>query len=230
MMKYTTLLFDADGTLFDFHRSEAEAIREIMSLAGITPTDALVAAYSEINLSMWKLLERGEIQKSELFYRRFEVFCETFGFSADAKKMAHDYSAVLSQKSYLFDGAEALCQKLSQKAELYIVTNGLAAVQNGRYARCPLRPYIQKMFISDEIGYEKPDVRYFEAVTAQIPNFDRARTLIIGDSLSSDMRGGIAFGIDTCWYNPSGQPLPSDMPITHVVSNFDLMYDWIASE
>lgn len=228
-MKYGTILLDADGTLFDFHRGEAEAIRETMMLVNIAPTDALVAAYSKINESMWKMLERGEIQKSELLYRRFDVFCERFGFVADTKKMADYYISVLSGKSYLFEGAEEFCQKLSKKADLYIVTNGHETVQKGRFAICPLQPYIRKLFISGELGYEKPDVRYFEAVASGIPDFDRSRTVIVGDSLSSDMKGGIAFGIDTCWYNPSGESTPPDMPITYVASDFDSLYEMIVS-
>ena len=107
-MRYTTVLFDADGTLLDFSRSEDEAVRETMTLAGITPDDEKVATYSRINDGLWKMLERKEIEKSVLLYRRFELFCEHYGYTADARKMATDYMNLLSQKGYLLDGAREL--------------------------------------------------------------------------------------------------------------------------
>ena len=229
-MKYRNVWFDADGTLFDFLRCEAEAVRETMALKGIVPTDALVRAYSEINDGMWKMLERGEIEKGELVWRRFAVFCERFGFAADAKAMSRLYETRLATKCYLLDGAEALIRKLSPVVSLDIVTNGLAPVQRGRFALCPFRDCIDGLYISGEVGYEKPDVRYFEAVAASHPDFCRETTLIVGDSLTSDMRGGIAFGIDTCFYNPSGKSVPSDMPITYVASSFDDVYRIIIEE
>ncbi len=229
-MKYSNVWFDADGTLFDFLRCEAEAVREAMAVFGITPTDALVSAYSEINDGMWKMLERGEIEKTELVWRRFAVLCERFGFSADAKEMSRTYEARLATKCYLLDGAEDLIRRLAPLVKLDIVTNGLAPVQRGRFAICPFRGCIDGLYISGEVGFEKPDVRYFEAVAADHEDFCRERTLIVGDSLTSDMRGGIAFGIDTCFYNPTGKEVPTDMPVTYVASSFDEVYRIITEE
>lgn len=229
-MKYSNVWFDADGTLFDFLRCEAEAVRETMASVGIAPSDELVRAYSEINDGMWKMLERGEIEKSELVWRRFAVFCERFGFEADAKQMSRAYESRLATKCYLLDGAEALIRKLEPLVRLDIVTNGLAPVQRGRFALCPFRDCIEGLYISGEVGFEKPDVRYFETVAADHVDFCRERTLIVGDSLTSDMRGGIAFGIDTCFYNPQGKPVPADMPLTYVASSFDEIYRIITEE
>ena len=111
-MRYKTILFDADGTLFDFHRSEACAIRSAMSSFGIEPDDEKVRVYSEINDGLWKMLERGEIEKSVLLYRRFELFCEYYGFERDAREMAKVYMESLSENAHLFDGATELCEKL----------------------------------------------------------------------------------------------------------------------
>ncbi len=229
-MKYRNVWFDADDTLFDFLRCEAEAVRETMRDVGIMPTEELVRAYSEINDGMWKMLERGEIEKSELIWRRFEVFCERFGFDADPKQMAKIYESRLATKCYLLDGAEALIRKLAPFVSLDIVTNGLEPVQKGRFALCPFRDCIDGLYISGEIGYEKPDVRYFEAVATAHPDFCRESVLIVGDSLTSDMRGGIAFGIDTCFYNPHHKPVPDGMPITHVAHTFDEVYRIITEE
>lgn len=229
-MKYDIILFDADGTLMDFHRGESEAVRLTMKKMGIEPTDALALEYSKINESLWKMLERKEITKPELLVRRFEIFCERFCFSVDPVKMARTYEEALSQRGYLFDGAEELCRKLSRKLSLYIVTNGVDFIQKGRFSHVPLHKYVKDVFISGVIGYEKPDVRYFEAVAQEIPNFDKKRALIVGDSLSADMAGGIAFGIDTCFYDPHGKGVPSDMNITYTAESYDDVYDIITRE
>lgn len=229
-MKYSNVWFDADGTLFDFLRCEAEAVRETMTAIGVTPTNALVRAYSEINDGLWKRLERKEIEKDVLVWRRFEIFCERFGISADPKQMAAYYESCLATKCYLLEGAEALIRRLAPLVSLDIVTNGLAPVQRGRFAICPFRDCIDGLFISGELGFEKPDVRYFEAVAAAHTDFCRERTLIVGDSLTSDMRGGLSFGIDTCFYNPNGKDVPSDMPITYVAHDFDDVYRIVTQE
>lgn len=229
-MRYQTILLDADGTLLDFERSEAEAVREAMRENGISPTETLVKRYSEINDSLWKKLERGEIRKDVLLYHRFELFGEEFGFSLDAHKMAKDYMQFLSTKGYTLPGAKEFLERLHGKTELYIVTNGVEFIQIGRYARSGLEGLTARTFISGQIGYEKPDVRYFEAVAKEIPNFDLTRTLIVGDSLTSDMRGGVNFGLDTCWYNPKGKEVPKDLPLTFVATNYDEIYNFIVSE
>ena len=229
-MKYSNIWFDADGTLFDFLRCEAEAVFETMEAVGIVPSDELVHAYSEINDGMWKMLERGEIEKSELVWRRFAVFCDRFGFAADPKEMSRLYESRLATKCYLLDGAEALIRKLSPLVSLDIVTNGLTPVQRGRFAICPFRDCIDGLYISGEVGFEKPDVRYFEAVAAAHQDFCPKSTLIVGDSLTSDMRGGVAFGIDTCFYNPQGKTVPQDLPVTYVASDFDEIYRIITEE
>ena len=229
-MRYTTILFDADGTLLDFSRSEDEAIRETMLAFDILPDDERVSVYSEINDKLWKALERKEIEKEVLLYRRFELFCEHYGFVADAKKMAAEYMKNLSTKGHIINGADELCERLFGKVKMYIVTNGVEFIQNGRFARCPIEKYFEKRFISGVIGYEKPDVRYFECVAEEIPSFEKSKALIVGDSLTSDIKGGINFGIDTCWYNPKKKDAPADMDITHVAFSFDEIYRVIIGE
>lgn len=227
-MKYDFLLFDADGTLLDFLRSESEAIRETMLLHGIVPDDDKVSLYSEINDGLWKKLERREIEKKVLLYHRFELLFEALGMSGDAKAMAGDYMHALSTKGYLLDGAEDMCRALFGKAKMYIVTNGVEFIQRGRYARCGIDSYFDDIFISDAVGVEKPSVEYFEYVASRIDGFDKSRAIIIGDSLTSDMKGGVNFGIDTCWYNPKGKPAPSDMPLTYDVRSFEEIVDIIS--
>lgn len=228
-MRYSTVLFDADQTLLDFHKSEDEAIRETMSLFGINPSNENVNLYSQINLSLWKALERGEIEKSVLVYRRFELLLEALGVEGDAKQMAQTYVESLSRKGYLLNGAKEMCEYLYGKVKMYIVTNGLEAVQRSRYSICGIEKYFDGIFISGEIGYEKPSIKFFEYATDHIKEFDKKNTLIVGDSLSSDMKGGIDFGIDTCWYAPDTDAT-TDMGVTYVARSFDDVIKYIIGE
>jgi 2-haloacid dehalogenase len=216
--RYTMVLFDADNTLLDFNRSEREALVDALGGMGVVADEEMIRAYSEINLSFWKKLERGEISKSELRTARFAAFCEKFGLSLDVPRLAVSYTDSLATKSYLLPGTEALCRALAPHVRLCIITNGLKSVQEGRFDRCVLKPLFPYVFISEVLGAEKPDKAYFDAVAAALPDFDPAHTLVVGDSLTSDINGGIHAGLDTCWFNPSGKPVPDGMPITFVVT------------
>lgn len=218
MQRYEILLMDADDTLFDFHRAEREAIKNTLSAFGLEPTDELIAVYSRINKECWEQLERRELDKKTLRYVRFERFCRELDFKADAKKMADFYGSTLATHAFLIDGAKELCRELSEHFDIYIITNGLKPVQEGRMMRSGIAPYIKKSFISEDIGYEKPAREYFEAVAASIPNFSRERTLVIGDSLTSDIKGGRDFGLDTCHYDPRGVNAKG---MTYTVRNYD---------
>ena len=216
-MRYNTLLMDADNTLLDFTRSEHDAIAETFAHFGLPNDDATIAIYSAVNDAHWKMLERGEIEKSVLMWKRFEAFCSRTGLAADPKALAADYLQTLATKSYMIDGALEVCAALAQKCRMYVITNGDKRVQQGRFTPSPLAKYFEKCYISEEVGFEKPDVRYFDAVMADIPDFDPATTLVVGDSLTSDIKGGINAGLDTCWYNPKGKPVPADLPVTYVI-------------
>lgn len=229
-MRYDIMLFDADGTLLDFHRSEREAVKEALAMSGIDADGEMIKKYSEINDRLWKMLERKEIERSVLLYRRFELFCEYYGYSANAKKIAVDYMQILSTKGYMLDGAEALLQSLQGKVRMYIVTNGMEFIQRERYARTGMDKYFNGLFISEAIGFNKPDVRYFDYVADHIEGFDPSRTLIVGDSLTSDIKGGLNFGIDSCWYNPERKGNDGDIRPTYTAYGFEQVYDIIVGE
>ena len=218
-MRYNTLLMDADNTILDFTRSEHDAIAETFAHFGLPNDDATIAIYSKVNEAHWKMLERGEIEKKVLMWKRFEAFLECTGLSADPKALAADYLKTLSTKSYLIEGALEVCAALAEKCRMYVVTNGDKRVQEGRFDPCPLAKYFEKAYISEVVGFEKPDIRYFDAVMSDIPDFDPATTLVVGDSLTSDIQGGINAGLDTCWYNPKEKPLPAGIAPTYVISD-----------
>lgn len=223
MARYDFLLLDADETLLDFPRAERDALCDALRVMEISPDEEMIGTYSEINNGFWKMLERGEIGKTELRTARFEAFCRHYGFQIDVPRLAVAYTDALATKGYLLPHALEVCRTLSAHCKLYIITNGIATVQRGRFEPSPLRELVQDLFISEEIGAEKPSLAYFEAVAARIPDFDRKRALVIGDSLSSDMRGGYQAGIDTCWFNPTGKQAPADLPITYTVSTLEAL-------
>lgn len=218
MSKYTTVLFDADATLFDFKRSEHDAVIDCLAFAGLPTTEEVVEKYSDINDGYWKKLERGEVTKKELFVARWKDLIDHYGFDFDARLIADKYPEKLAERGYLMDGAEQLCQALYGKVKLYIVTNGFSTVQHGRFDKSPIRKYFEAMFISEEIGAEKPSAEYFDRVFSMIPDLDKEKTIIIGDSLTSDISGGIVAGIDTCWFNPKQKKAPEGMAITYTVN------------
>ena len=227
MPKYRTLLFDADQTLLDFHRSEHEAVTDCLEAFGVPVNNETIAKYSEINTSYWKMLERGEIEKSKLYSARWATFAEFYGYDIDAQAISDLYIDKLSEKAYVLDGAEEMVEKLSESCRIYIITNGNKKVQDGRMGKLSISRLFLDRFISEEIGFEKPSVEYFDIVKSKIPNFDPETTLVIGDSLTSDIQGGINAGLDTCWYNPQKKSAPEGMSITYIVSSFSEIEDII---
>ena len=220
-MKYDTILLDADDTLLDFKRAEKEALKMTLERFALSTEQEVFSTYSKINDGYWKALERGDVTKKELRVRRFADLCECFGFDASPSDMADEYEKNLSLGAYIIDGAYELCKDLAARYKVYIVTNGQKKVQKGRLFGSVLKDLFIKAFISEDVGYEKPRIEYFEAVASEIPAFDKSKTVIIGDSLTSDIKGGINFGIDTCWYNPKSKERPEGMNITYTVSSFD---------
>lgn len=218
-MRYKTILIDADDTLLDFKRSEREAARETFAAFGIPSDDNTVALYSDINDRLWKLHERGGITKEELRTRRFDMLCEELGCSADSYDIARKYITTLEGKSYLIPGALKTVESLYGRSRLYLITNGFATVQKNRFGSSPLARYFDGVFISELIGHEKPSSFFFDAVKEAVPNFSSADTLVVGDSLTSDIAGGIGAGLDVCWLNMKGKAAPGGMAIDYIISD-----------
>ena len=204
-MKYTTLLLDLDETLFDFSKSEKFAIDKLMEKYNIPVTEENRRLYSEINDEKWKRLERGELTRPQLFRERFADFFEKTGVTADTDEANLSYMTFLSQASFILGGALETCEKLNENYSLYLVTNGTKIVQNGRLNGSPIMKYIKDVFISEEIGFNKPQKEYFNYVLEHIEEKDRTKILVVGDSLSSDIAGAENSGLDSCWVNRKNQ-------------------------
>ena len=218
---YKWLLFDADDTLLDFKLGERRAITATFESVGLPTDDEVIETYSRINDNLWKMLERGEVTKDRLKVLRFEQFCEHYGFDLDGAMLADAYVENLKKQTVLLDGAEEVCRALYGKYKMYIITNGIEAVQKARFGGCAIKDYFEKCYISDAIGVAKPKKGFFDAVAADIPGFDKSQALIIGDSLTSDIKGANNYSLDSCWYNPKGKPLAAGITTDYVASNFD---------
>ena len=215
--KYTFLLLDCDGTLMDFEKAEAQALEKLFQELGLVFKPEYRPLYHKINDACWKALERGEMTKEQLQKQRFRTFGEAICADFPAERAGERYIELLGEGSFLLPGALQVCQRLSQTHKLYLVTNGVEKTQIKRLSRSEIKEYILEMFVSEAVGIAKPDPRYFQYVFEHIPGFRPEEALMVGDSLSSDIRGGLNAGIDTCWVNPSGQMRPEGWDITYEI-------------
>jgi len=196
------LFLDLDDTILDFKKAEFIAIGKTIADFGAAPTDAVRHRYHEINKWHWEQLEKGTMTRSEILVNRFKVLFAELGMEVDAQKVARTYEKNLSQGHWFLPGAEETVDALSKKYRLFLASNGTASVQKGRMTSANLYRFFETVFVSQEIGHNKPSKAYFDACFASIPGFDPAKAMIVGDSLSSDIQGGINAGIRTVWVNP----------------------------
>ena len=212
------LFLDLDDTILDFQKAEHIAVRKAIAEAGAEPTDAVCARYSQINKECWERLERGEWTREEVLTGRFRILFEELGLSVNPTAIARNYERLLGIGHFYLPGAEeAVKQVLFGKYKLFLASNGTASVQKGRMTSADLYPYFEKVFVSQEIGHNKPAVAYFEACFDQIPGFDKSKCLMVGDSLTSDILGGLNVGIKTCWVNPGHKTAPD-----HICPDYEI--------
>ena len=208
-----TVFLDLDDTIFDFHACERVAISKTLLCFSVDPDEEIIARYSEYNRLQWEALERGEITREEVLTRRFKLLFESLGMEIDPWQVQAVYENNLSMEHIFMDGAEALLSAFrdSGKYRLYAATNGIAKVQWRRINESGIKEYFEAFFISEEIGANKPSKEFFDACFAKIPDFDIKEAIIIGDSLTSDIRGGKNAGLLTCLFNPKKKVNSTDV-------------------
>lgn len=210
---YDIVLLDADMTIWDFEASEKLALADTVRHMGAEPTEEVTAFYHNINSALWKAFDLKQVTKEELSYRRFADLLEFVGKDGDPLALNAYYQKQLGEHSIMLPGAEDMCRTLAEKCTLYILTNGMHVAQVGRFEKSPIKKYITDMFISEDMGCQKPDKEYYDKVFSIIGLEDKSRAVMVGDSLTSDIRGGINGGVDTIWYNAKRKPFdPAIMP------------------
>ena len=209
MLEY--LLLDLDDTILDFQYAEYTALGKTLEHLGIDASPAVREKYSGINRACWERLERGELTRAQVAVGRFEELFRLIGVEADAAGCSALYTDNLAKGHYFLPGAKETLEWLAPRYKLYLVSNGTASVQAGRLKSADISHLFQDVFISQQVGYDKPAVEFFARCFERIPGFDPARAMIVGDSLTSDIQGGKNAGIATCWVNPHHKPGREDL-------------------
>ena len=216
---YPWLWFDADNTLFDYNLAESTALLNTFQLHGLPIDDASMEKYRKINHKLWRALERGEIKPDVLRVKRFEQFLDAMGVNGSPEELSASYVEQLGLRTDLIDGALETLQQLRESSRFALITNGLSTVQRSRLSLSPLKDFFEAVVISEEIGAAKPHAAFFETAHERTGRPPKSEILVIGDNLSSDIQGGIDFGVDTCWFNPHGESLPDGMTVTYEIQS-----------
>ena len=225
-MKYDMIIFDADETLFDFNKSEKVSLESTMLEFNLDyKEDYHLEIYKEINSAVWKELEKGLITQKELNALRFQRLLERLKQNINASDFAGVYIKHLSQASYLYENSFDLIETLSKAYRMVILSNGLKEVQDNRLRKSPISMFFEAIIISEEVGLAKPDPAIFQLLFDHTNITNKSTVLMVGDSLSSDVQGGINFGIDTCWYNAGENINLSKIKPTYEINRLTDLYD-----
>lgn len=212
------ILFDLDDTLFDFHADERAALTKTFADLEIPIDDGIRERYAQINQTQWQALERGEITRDQVKRRRFELLFEELGYDGAAVQQAMErYPKHLAEDFHFMEGAPELLEELKGAYRMFLVSNGNLSVQEGRLEKSGIGHYFEHIFISEVLGAEKPNARFFQLVFEKIEDFDPKQAVIVGDSLTSDILGGIHAGVRTIWFNPRKKP-----PLPQIMADYEL--------
>jgi 2-haloacid dehalogenase len=224
-MRYSWILFDADDTLFDFKRSARYALGQTLVDFQIAPTEAHFQVYEGINHEAWLAFERQEITATDLRRIRFERFMDAIGEYREPVEMNAHYLQLLSQTRFMLNGAVELVATLKSKHyKMGLITNGLHEVQRPRIRFAEMDKYFDVIVVSDEIGISKPHKGFFEHSFEQMGYPEKSEVIVVGDSLNSDIKGGINYGVDTCWYNPKGSSNLTEHQPTFQIQRLEELY------
>ncbi len=227
---YQFLFLDLDDTILDFHKAERIALSKTFVSFGIDPSEQVLTLYHKINLMHWQMLERGELTRDQVLVRRFQELFAQLNVQCDPAAVAGSYEHNLAIGHYFLPGAEEAVKRLAERYQLYIASNGTGSVQDSRMKSAGLYPYFKKVFISEEIGFNKPSAQFFQACFDQIPDFDPAEAMMVGDSLTSDILGANQAGIAACWINPRHEPLRKDIHVEYEVESLSQLEELLRTK
>lgn len=227
MNHYQFILLDADNTIMDFDKAQDYALEYMLKKYRFEWNQQIKSCYEQINHKLWESFNRGQIKKEQLLQERFIQFFERMGWAREFEK-SHSYHQFNQEYVYhlgdcpdLIEGAFEFLQEMNQECELYIVTNGVTITQTRRLKASGIGPFIKESFISEQIGFQKPQREYFDYVFSHINGFEKEKALIVGDSLSSDIQGGNNADIAACWYNPNRLKNDEKVICNYVVYNYE---------
>lgn len=225
-MRFPYLLFDADDTLFDFPKASSQAFSAMCRAHDVPDTPEVRQIYHDINRVLWDAFDRGEVTKEFVTLERFVRFFRALGLDRDPAAANRDYLAALGSGVYPLPHAEEVCRLLVNRGHrLYIATNAVASVQRSRLQGSVFADLITDAFISEDAGASKPDPAYYAYVRSRIPGLTPENGLVIGDSLSTDIRGANNAGLPCCWYNPAGKARPEDLRIDYEIRDLRELLD-----
>lgn len=228
-MHYKFLLFDLDHTLLDFAQAEEVALTQLLESMQVEDIQVFKDYYRPMNQAMWKDLEKGLIKKQDLINTRFSRAFAHFGRQVDGREMAERYQEFLGQQGQIVAGADQLLQELTDRGyQIYAATNGVTYIQTHRLLNSPIQTYFTDVFISEQMGTQKPAADFFEKIAEQIGSSDKTSFLMIGDSLTADIQGANNAGIDSIWYNPEKLANTSSARPTYIVSTYLELLDLLA--
>lgn len=219
-MKYRYLLFDADDTLFDFPKASSRAFETMCRAHDIPCAPEVYRLYHEINLELWAAFDRGEVTKEFVTLERYVRFLKAMELDRDPAACNRDYLGALGEGVYPLPHAEAVCRELKARGHrMYIITNAVASVQRSRLQGSVFARLFEAAFISEEAGAAKPSRAYFDYVRRRLPGLTAENALVIGDSLSTDIRGANNAQLPCCWFNPAGKSRPEDLRIDYEIGD-----------
>lgn len=225
MRKYNTLLFDLDDTILDFAKGEKAALTALFEEMKVENVQDVMNDYAVINKSLWNDLEKGRVGRDYVLNNRFFMLFKKYNMEVDGKEVEDRYRSYLDLQHEYIDGAEEILKNLCKDYKLYLITNGVSKTQFKRIKDAKLERCFEEVFVSEDIGYQKPAEEFFEAVMKKVPDFELKKALVIGDSLTADIKGGIMSGIDTCWFNPGKIKNHTGIKPDYEINNLYEIYD-----
>jgi YjjG family noncanonical pyrimidine nucleotidase len=230
MAKYYCILFDADNTLLDFDAAESKALAETLEHYELPADAAAMQAYRDINTALWKSLEKGEIRRDKLMAERFARFLTAIGAQGDGVEMNRYYLDRLAAHPDVLPGTLEPLEELAEVATLAVVSNGVEHVQMQRVQDSGVAAFMEGVFVSEKLGCDKPSRRFFDLALRELGVEERAHVLVVGDSLSGDVQGGINAGLATCWFNPNHEEKPSGISPTYEIQRLEELYPIVMEE